>query len=116
MTITATQYLFLATTLTATGTATSVGAYTVPASTRAQLIAVTLANSATSNGTNYADVSLYNGSFSVAVGGKKTPIYPGSSFVVVGLEKHVLPTSGAVQVAAYATTGLDVAVTLVELT
>lgn len=116
MTITASQYVFVATTLTATTTATSIGAYTTPASTRAQVIAVTISNSATSNITNYCDVSIYNGSFSTPISGTRTPIYPGSSFIVVGAEKHVLPTSGAVQVTPYATTGLGVAMTLIEVT
>lgn len=116
MTITATQYVFYATTLTATTTASSVGGYTVPASTRAQLIAVTIANSATSNITNYCDVAIYNGSFSTPIGGTKTPVYPGSSLVVIGVEKHVLPTGGALQVTPYATTGLAVAMTAIEVT
>lgn len=116
MAITATQYVFYATTLTATTTATSIGGYTVGASTRAQLIAITIANSASTNAMNYCDVALYNGSFSTPIAGAKTPIYPGSSFVVVGAEKHVLPTSGAVQVTPYATTGLAVAITAIEVT
>lgn len=115
MAITATQYIFVATTLTATTTATSVGAYTTPASTRAQVIAVTISNSATSNAMNYCDVAVYNGSFATPISGTKTPVYPGSSFIVMGIEKHVLPTSGAVQVTPYATTGLGVAMTLIEV-
>ena len=116
MTITASQYIFVATTLTATTTATSVGTYTTPASTRAQIIAVTVANSATSNAMNYFDASIYNGSFSVPIAGTKTPVPPGGSVIVIGAEKHVMPTSGAFQVTAYATTGLGVAMTLIEVT
>lgn len=115
MSITATQYVFSATTLTATTTATSIGAYTTPPSTRAQIIAVTISNTSTGNAMNYCDVSIYNGSFSTPIAGAKTPVYPGSSFVVVGAEKHVLPTSGAVQVTPYATTGLGVAMTVIEV-
>lgn len=115
MTITATQYQAFATTLTATTAATSVGGYTVPGSSKGQLIAVTIANAATTNITNYVDVALYNGSFSTPVGGVKTPVYPGSSFVVVGLEKHILPSGGAVQVTPYATSGLAVYGSVVEI-
>lgn len=107
--------MFYATTLTATTTASSVGGYTVPASTRAQIIAVTIANSATNNGTNYCDVSLYNGSFSTPIGGTRTPVYPGSSLVVIGVEKHVMPTGGALQVTPYATTPLAIAMTAIEV-
>lgn len=116
MAVSATGYLFLATTLTATTTATSIGAYTVPASNKAQIIAVTIANTATTNTTNYVDTAIYNGSFSTPIGGAKTPVYPGSSFVVVGAEKHIMPTGGAFQVTPYATSGLAVAMTIVELT
>ena len=115
MAITATQYVFVATTLTATTVATSVGTYTTPASTRAQVIAVTISNTSTGNGMNYCDVGIYNGTFATPVAGTRTPVYPGSSFVVLGIEKHVLPTSGAVQVTPYATTGLGVAMTLIEV-
>ena len=116
MTITATQYVFVATTLTATTTASSVGTYTTPAATRAQVIAVTISNTSTVNATNYCDVAIYNGAFSTPIAGIKTPIYPGGSFVVVGAEKHILPTGGAIQVTPYATTGLGVAVSLIEVT
>lgn len=114
MTITATQYLFLATTLTSTTTASSVGAYTVPTGTRAQIIAVTVANMATTNITNYADVSIYNGTAAFGLV-KKAPLYPGGTFIAVGAEKHSLPTSGAVQVTTYATTQVDVAISLIEV-
>lgn len=116
MTITATQYVLVATTLTATAVATSIGGYTVGASTRSQIIAITLANTATTQQTMFVDVSLYNGSFATPICGRATPIYPGSSFVVVGAEKHVLPTSGAVQVTSYSTGALAVAMTLIEVT
>lgn len=116
MTITATNYVFSATTLTATTTATSVGAYTVGASTRAQIIALTISNTATTNITNYFDCGIYNGSFATPIAGTKTPVYPGGSVRVMGAAKHVLPTSGAVQVTPYATSGLGVALTVIEVT
>lgn len=114
--ISATQYVFLATTLTATTVATSIGGYTVASGTRSQLVAISVVNTATTDATAYCDVSIYNGSFSTPVGGTKVPVYPGGAFEVLGVDKHVMPTSGAVQVTPYATTGLAVAVTLVELT
>lgn len=116
MSITATQYLFLATSITATTTASSVGQYVVPASTKGQIIAVTVANMATSNTTNYFDASIYNGTASFGIGGRKTPLYPGGSVIVVGAEKHVLPTGGAFQITTYATEQVDVSMTLVEVT
>jgi len=114
MAFTATQYLFKASIITAT-TANTVGSYTVPASTRGMILGLTLANSATSNAMNYADIGINNGTttFYVAV---KTPIPPGGSVVAVGVEKHVLPTGGSIQVTAYATTGIDAVATIVEIT
>jgi len=114
MAFTATQYLFKASSVTAT-TAATVGSYTVPASTRGMILGLTLANSATSNAINYADINLSDGSnaFSVA---RKTPIPPGGSVVAVGVEKHVLPTGGSIQIIAYATGGLDAIATIVEIT
>ena len=113
MTITATQYLFKASTFTATTTAT-VGSYTVPASTRGQIVAVTLTNTATTNLTTYADVSLWDGTtaYPLLV---KTPLYPGGAVIVEGAAKHCLPTSGAVYVTPYATF-VSAIMTAVELT
>lgn len=110
--ITATQYLFKASTFTSTTTAT-VGAYTVPASTRGQIVTLTLTNTAASNITTYVDVSLWDGTtaYPMLV---KAPLYPGGSLAVESLAKHVLPTSGAVYVAAYAT-NVSAAMSLVEL-
>lgn len=112
MAFTATQYLFKATIPTTTNTAT-VGAYTVPAATRFQIIACTVANTATTNLTTYADVSLWDGTtaYPMLV---KTPLYPGGTVIVSGVNKHVLPTGGAVYVTAYSTnvcavmTGMEV--------
>jgi hypothetical protein len=59
MAFTATQYLLKAS-ITAT-TAATVGSYTVPASTRGMILGLTLANSATSNAMNYADIGLITG-------------------------------------------------------
>jgi len=101
MAFTATQYLFRASAPSSTTTAT-VGAYTVPASTRFSIIALTLANTATTNRTTFADVALYDGSTAYPII-QRVPLYPGGSLVVEGLEKHILPTGGAVYVTAYAT-------------
>jgi len=96
-------------------TAATVGSYTVPASTRGMILGLTLANSATSNAINYADIGLNDGSTTYFVA-RKTPIPPGGSVVAVGVEKHVLPTGGSIQVIAYATGGLDAIATIVEIT
>lgn len=118
MTITATQYLFLATNITATAVATSIGGYVVPASTRTQIVAVTIANMATTNAVGYVDANIYSNTASASYGvsGRKTAIYPGGSFIVVGAEKHVMATGGAFQVTSYSTIQLDVIMTAVELT
>ena len=106
MAFTATQYLFKASFISAT-TANTVGSYTVPASTRGMILGLTVANSATSNAMNYADIYII---------AKKTPVPPGGSVVAVGIEKHVLPTGGSIQVTAYGTTGIDAVATIVEIT
>lgn len=116
MAFTATQYLFKASAQTATTSATT-GAYTVPAATRGMVIACTIANtSTTGNARNYVDVQVWDGSTAYDVAGKRTPIDPGGSFVVVGLQHHVLPTGGAVYVTPYATTGIVSAMTVIEVT
>lgn len=113
MAFTASQWLFKASIPTSTTTAT-VGAYTVPADTRGQIIAMTLANTASTNVTTYADVSLFDGStaYPLLV---KAPLYPGGSLVVQGVDKHVLPTGGAVYVTAYAT-NVAAVLTVIEVT
>jgi len=115
MAFTATQYLIKASSITSTTTAT-VGSYTVPAATRGMVIAVTVASTATGNGMNYADVDIYDGSTTYSISGKKMPVYPGGSVIAVGAEKHVLPTGGALYVTAYATFGINVVATIVEVT
>ena len=114
MAFTATQYLLNVSQITAT-TAATVGSYTVPASTKGMIVGLTLANSATSNAMNYADIGLYNGSQTYFIA-RKTPVPPGGSVVAVGVEKHVLPSGGSIQVTAYTTTGLDAIATIVEIT
>ena len=114
MAFTATQYLLNVSQITAT-TAVTVGSYTVPASTKGMIVGLTLANSATSNAMNYADIGLYNGSQTYFIA-RKTPVPPGGSVVAVGVEKHVLPTGGSIQITAYATGGLDAIATIVEIT
>jgi len=114
MAFTATQYLLNVSQITAT-TAAMVGSYTVPASTKGMIVGLTLANSATSNAMNYADIGLYNGSQAYFIA-RKTPVPPGGSVVAVGVEKHVLPSGGWIQVTAYTTTGLDAIATIVEIT
>jgi len=113
MAFTATQYLFKASIPTSTVTAT-VGSYTVPASTRGQIIAVTIANTATTNITTYADVSLFDGTtaYPMIV---KAPLYPGGNLIVEGVAKHTLPTGGAVYVTAYAT-NVSAVMSLIEVT
>lgn len=101
MAFTASQYLFKASIPTSTTTAT-VGAYTVPASTKFQIIAMTLTNTATTNQVTYADVSLFDGTTAYGIG-RALPLYPGSNLKIQAVSKHVLPTGGAVYVTAYAT-------------
>lgn len=114
MTITASQYLFKATNHTSTTTAT-VGAYVVPAATKGQGIAMTCANTSTGNLMNYVDVAIYDGATTYPLL-TKAPVYPGGNLVVVGFEKHVLPTGGAMYVTPYATAGvLTSAMTIVEI-
>ena len=113
MAFTATQYLFRASIPTSTTTAT-VGAYTVPASTRGQIIALTVANTATTNRLTYADVSLFDGSTAYGVA-RALQLYPGGSVIVEGVAKHVLPTGGGVYVTAYATT-VSAVLSIIEVT
>jgi hypothetical protein len=113
MAFTATQYLFKASIPTSTVTAT-VGSYTVPASTRGQIIALTLTNTASTNITAYADVSVYDGSIAYPMV-VKAPLYPGGNLIVEGVAKHTLPTGGAVYVTAYAT-NVSAVMSLVEVT
>ena len=114
MAFTATQWIFKASLVTSTTTAT-VGAYTVPAATTGQIIALTLANSATTNVIAYADVALYDGSTAYTLL-KKAPLYPGGMLVAEGFQKHSLPTGGAVYVTPYATTGVTAVLTVIEVT
>lgn len=113
MSFTATQYLFKATVSTATTTAT-VGAYTVPAATRGMVNALTISNTATTNVTAYADVSLWDGTtanpFLV-----KVPLYPGGSLAVESIVKQVMPTGGGIYLTAYAT-NVSAMMTVVEIT
>lgn len=115
MAFTATQYLCKPSALTATTTAT-VGGYVVPANTRGMVIACTVANSATTNITNYVDIGIFDGTNAYTIGGVKTPLYPGGSIVAIGVEKHVLPSGGALYITPYATTGINVVATIVEVT
>ena len=114
MAFTATQYLFEASVITAT-TANIVGGYTVPANTRGMIIGLTLANTATTNKINYADIGLHDGSQAYFIA-SKTPIPPGGSVVAIGVEKHVLPAGGSIRITAYGTGGLDAIATIVEIT
>lgn len=115
MTFTASQYLFKATNHTSTTTAT-VGGYVVPAATRGEVMALTLANTSTGNQMNYADVSVFDGTtpYPVAV---KAPVYPGGNLVVYAVVKQVMPTGGAMYVTPYATAGVLTSVmTVIEVT
>lgn len=114
MSFTATQYLFKPSVLTASTTAT-VGGYVVPAATRGQILALTLSNTSTVNIMNYADVALFDGTTANNIV-TKMPIFPGGAGIVVGVEKHILPTGGAVYVTPYATGGLmTAALSLIEV-
>lgn len=101
LTITSSQYIFKGTIFTATTTAT-MGAYTVASGTRFQVVALTLCNTSTTNAMAFVDVSLFDGTTAFP-NLTKAPLYPGGNLIVNGLEKHVLPTSGAVYVTPYAT-------------
>jgi hypothetical protein len=113
MAFSATQYLFKASMPTSIVT-TTVGGYTVPAATRFSIIAMTLANTATTNVMTYADVSLFDGTTAYPVG-VKFPLYPGGNLVVQGMQKHTLPSGGAAYVTAYST-NVSVIMTGVEIT
>ena len=69
---------------------------------------------ATAQRTTYCDVSLFDGSTAYTLV-RAAPLYPGGFCVIEGAAKHVLPTSGAVYVAAYATF-ISAVMSLVELT
>ena len=114
MAFTATQWLFKASALTSTTTAT-VGSYTVPAATRGQIVALSLANSATTNVVAYVDVALYDGSTAYTLL-QKAPLYPGGALIAEGFQKHSLPTGGGVYVTSYSTTGVTAALTVIEVT
>lgn len=115
MAFTATQYLFKASLTTATTFAT-VGSYTVPAATKGQVLALTMCNTATTFARAWCDVQIYDGATAYNIV-KAMPVDPGSSAIVVGIEKHILPTGGAVYVCCYATTApLTAAMSFVEIT
>lgn len=114
MAFTATQYLFKATNHTSTTTAT-VGAYVVPAATKGMGLALTCANTSTGNLINYVDVAIWDGATQYPLL-TKAPVYPGGNLIVLGFEKMVLPTGGAVYATPYATAGvLTSAMTIVEV-
>lgn len=109
MAFTSTQYLFKPSTFTATttatqgsSTATTADGYTVPASTKFSIVALTLTNTATTNLTTYADIQLYNGTSAYTLV-SKAQLYVGGTFVVDGIEKHILPSGGAVYITPYST-------------
>lgn len=109
MAFTATQYLFKASNFTATTsatmgstTATTSDGYVVPAATRFSIIALTLTNTATTNQVTFADVQAYNGTTAYTIA-QKVELYPGGMVVIEGIQKHILPTGGAIYVAPYAT-------------
>lgn len=102
MAFTATQYLFEPTEFTATTTAT-VGGYSVPASTRFRIFALTLANTATTNAVTYADVQIFDGTTAYTIL-QKGLLYPNSNLAVPAAVNHTLPTSGSVYITPYATT------------
>lgn len=110
MAFTATNYLTFATTLTATTSAT-----TSPTTTaKFSVIAMTVSNTATTNKTTYADVGIYNGTVSVNIL-TKVPLYPGGALIVEGFQHHVLPTSGYMYTTPYATSGVGIVITGVEV-
>lgn len=110
MAFTASQYLSYATTLTATTSAT-----TSPTTTaKFSVIAMTVSNAATTNKMNYADVGFYNGTVTTNIL-TKAPLPPGGALVVEGFQHHVLPTSGYIAVTPYATTGIGVVISGVEV-
>ena len=109
MSFTATQYLFKASTFTATTTATqgsttatAANGYVVPAATRFSVIAFTLTNTSTANQTTYADIALFDGTTSWPLVAK-IPLYPGGAQIIEGAQKHILPTGGSMYVTPYAT-------------
>lgn len=115
MSFTASQYLFKASNAIATTFAT-VGAYVVPAATRGQVIAMTAANTATTFARAWTDIQIFDGTTAYNVV-RAMPIDPGSSAIVMGLEKHLLPTGGSVYFNCYATTApVTVLMTLLEVT
>lgn len=72
-------------------TLTSVGTYTVPASTQVTIIGLTVANTSVSNIT--VDVTLYNGVTDYYIV-KNCPVPIGSSVVIIGGDQKVVLESG----------------------
>jgi len=95
-------------------TLTSVGSYTVAASTQVTLIGVTVANTTTSSVD--VDVTHYDGATDTYIV-KNAPVPAGSTLVVVGGEqKVVLETGDSVRVKSTAATSIDVVMSLLEIT
>lgn len=111
MAFTATQYLAYATTLTATTSATGTPTTTA----RFSVIAMTISNTATTNQINFVDIGFFNGTVTANIL-TKAPIYPNGALIVEGVQKHTLPTSGYITVTPYATSGIGVVTSGVEIT
>lgn len=96
-------------------TLTSVNTYTVAASTQVTVIGLTLSNVA--NGvTTYVSATHYDGTTDTYLV-KDAPVLPGAALVVVGGDqKLVLETGDSVRVKSSVASGIDVVMSILEIT
>lgn len=93
---------------------TSVGSYTVPASTQVTIIGLTVANVLTT--AIAVDVTLYNGATDTYIT-KNCPIAAGGTLVLAGGEqKIVLEVGDSIRVKSSDATSADVVMSVLELT
>jgi hypothetical protein len=94
---------------------TTVGSYTVPASTEVTVIGMTLANITSSP--ILADVSLWDGGAQLASLVKEAPIPSGGSLVVVGGDQKLVMEAGdAMRVKSDTASSIDVIMSILEIT
>ena len=94
---------------------TTVGSYTVAASTEVTVIGMTIAN--ITSGTVLADVALWDGGAQLCSVVKEAPIPSGGSLVVVGGDqKLVMETGDSMRVKSDTASSLDVIMSILEIT
>lgn len=95
-------------------TSTSVGSYTVGASTTTVVVGLTICN--VSGGTINVDVSLFNGSTDYYIV-KNAPISSGGALVPIGGEQKVIMATGdSIRVKSTASSSADVILSIMEIT